>query len=239
MIEVGIKESIELTKAELNDKGTLVISLAVSAGEVSLEDQLNGTDTGDTGVQTQDYFIFPFKIDQYTETGKALLASAMNMKKALTHILEGYMISEDIKWNLLNGITVSDVDVDLVKDSNIEKLYENLTTQFIEMITPFIGKGNLFRVKLVRQSKDKHFSSMPKVRDFTNLVREPFWEAMDVLEMASKVKYTPYELGYRKNEGDKIGETPYSGVDLSSSEAAVEASTVSVEEAAAADEMMG
>jgi len=239
MIKVGISENVEIVKAGINDRGTLVISIAVTEGEKSLEDLMNNTDTGDTGSQSQDLYVWPFKLDEYNKTGKDLLTTANNIKKSLTHILEGYMISEEIKWNLLNGITVDDVDTDMIKGSNIEKLYSNLIEQFIEMVKPFLGKGNLFRVKLVRQSEKKHFSDLPKVRDFTNLIRDPFWESMDILDSASKIHYTPYELGYRKTKGDKIGTLPYSGVDLSNGEPVVEESVVSEEEASAADEMMG
>ena len=37
MIDVAIQENIQLVKAELNDKGTIVLSLKKTGGEMSLE----------------------------------------------------------------------------------------------------------------------------------------------------------------------------------------------------------
>ena len=232
MIDVAIQENIQLAKAELNDKGTLVLGLKKTGGEMSLEERMNTADDSASGKQEQDYYIWPFKLDKYVETGEDILQQALNMQKVLTHILKGYIKQEDIKWNVLNGMKVGEVSIDLIKQSNIDKLYQNLVAQFIEQITPFIGKPILFRVKFVRQSKDKHFSSLPRVTEYSNLVKEPFWEAMEVTE--SKIAYSNYEKGYRKNDKDKP-----SGVDLTNPAVTVQASEPNPKEAAEAAEVMG
>lgn len=238
MISVGIQENLEIVKAELNDKGTLVIGLKKSSGEGSMLDMLASNETGSTGEQEQDYFIWPFKIDEYTKTGTDIVKSAMNLKKALQHILEGYMAKDKVVWSPMAGMAINkdDIDGDMAIQSNITKLYTNIVGQFIEQIKPFLGKGHLFRAKLVRQSKDKQFSSFPpRVNDFTDLDRNPIWETMDIKAEASNVKYSNYELGYRK--GDAEGKP--SGVDLSNPNATVASTEATAEETAAVTEMFG
>ena len=232
MIDVAIQENIQLAKAELNDKGTLVLGLKKTGGEMSLEERMNTADDSATGKQEQDYYIWPFKLDEYVKTGEEILQQAVNMQKTLTHILKGYIKQDKIKWNVLNGINVGEVSIDLIKQSNIDKLYANLVAQFIEQVTPFVGKEILFRVKFVRQSKDKHFSSLPRVTEYSNLVKEPFWESMAVTETI--IAYSNYEKGFRK--GDK--DTP-SGVDLTNPAATVQASEPDPKEAADVAEVMG
>lgn len=234
MIDVGIQENIELSKIETNDKGTLVLSLKKTGGEMTLEEKMNSVDTGATGDQTQDYFVWPFKLDKYVETGEDILQQANNMKKSLTHILKGYLKEEDIVWNLLNGMEIKDVGVDLIKQSNIDQLYGNIISQFSEMIEPFLDKEILFRVKFVRQSQDKHFSSLPRVTQYSNLKTEPFWETMDVLAVASQVAYSNYEKGFRKGDKDKPSQ-----IDLSNPKPTIQATEVDPQEAADVEEVMG
>lgn len=235
MIDVAIQENIQLVKSELNDKGTLVLGLKKTGGEMTLEERMNSADDSATGKQEQDYFIWPFKLDDYVKTGEDILQQAENMKKSLTHILKGYLDPKKIVWNVLNGLVIKDVSKDLVKQSNITTLYDNIVSQFIEMIEPFVKKEILFRTKFVRQSKDKHFSSLPRVTEYSNLVKEPFWESMEVLPEASLVVYSNYERGYRKNDAD--GKP--SGVDLTSSKPTVQATQATEEETADAASAMG
>lgn len=232
MIDVAIQENIQLVKAELNDKGTLVLSLKKTGGEMSLEERMNTADDSASGKQEQDYYIWPFKLDDYVKTGEDILQQAVNMQKTFTHILKGYIKQEDIKWNVLNGMKIGEVSIDLIKQSNIDKLYSNLVAQFIDMVTPFLGKEILFRVKFVRQSKDKHFSSLPRVTEYSNLVKEPFWESMALT--TSLIAYSNYEKGFRK--GDK--DTP-SGVDLTNPSPTVQASEPDPQEAKDVAEVMG
>lgn len=239
MISVGIHDNIELVKAEINDKGTLIIGLKKSVGAVSLEDMLNSGSDASTAEDSQEFFIWPFKIDEYNKDGDAILKSALNLKRTLTHILKGYMTEAEIEagWNLLNGLAIemSEVKTKLAEQSNIDKLYANLASQFVSMITPFIGKGLLFRVKLTRQSAKKHFSSIPKVGEYNNLETEGFWESMDIKKEATGVKYSNYELGYRKGNTD----AHKTGTDLSDPTPNTETSAPDPKETAAAAEMFG
>lgn len=240
MIQVGIHDNIELVKAELNDKKTLVIGIKKGQG-LSLAERLSSGSDESSAEDGQDFFIWPVQLGEYTKTGADVARDMESLTRMLKHILKGYIKEDEIAKNSnpFNGVDIanktdSEIETMLITPTVIEKMYNNIVAQFIEMISPFIGKGLLFRCRLNRQSKAKHFSSFPKVGKFANLDTEGFWEPMDVVIEATSVAYSNYELGFRK--GDKT--TP-SGVDLSSSKSVVEASEASEEEAKAAAEMFG
>ena len=66
----------------------------------------------------------------------------------------------------------------------------NYFTQFINMITPFLDRKEFaMRVKLVRQSRDKAFDTIPD----RFLDENPWCELMDVPEANSRVKFTKWE----------------------------------------------
>lgn len=240
MIQVGIHDNIELVKAELNDKKTLVIGIKKGEG-LSLAERLSSGTDESSAEEEQDFFIWPVQLGEYTKTGADVARDTESLTRMLIHILKGYMTEVEIAKNSnpfagidITGKTDAEVEAMLMTETVLEKMYNNIVSQFIKMITPFIGKGLLFRCRLNRQSKLKHFSSFPKVGRFANLDKEGFWEPMDVKKEATTVAYSNYELGFRK--GDKT--TP-SGVDLSSSKPSVEASKADPKEAEAAAEMFG
>lgn len=208
MITVGIQENLRLLKAEKNDKGTLVVTIEQDAGGgQTAEDALNSTSSVATE-SNQDYFFWPVKADdRIDQNDNSMIAtSLLNEFKALrarlNHILEQYMTSNSIKWNVTEGITFGPEGVTgafadpAVRDTVVAKLYSNYADQFIKMITPHIGPNSpLFRVKLPRSSEQKNFSTLPKF--------PPFIEPMSVSSKVSKLAWSNYELGYRK--GDQQG----------------------------------
>jgi len=240
MLKVGIHENIELVKAEINDKGTLIIGLK-KGGEKSLTERLSSGSDESSVEEGQDFFIWPVTLGEYVKTPDDVVREFDSLKRMLIHILKGYLEKDKIaeKFNPFKGIDIAnkndqEIGEILITDTVMSKMYNNIVTQFIDMVTPFIGKGLLFRVRLNRQSKLKAFSSFPKVGQYADLEKEAFWESMDIKKEASNVKYSNYELGYRK--GDKS--TP-SGVDLSNPNPIIEESEADPEEAKAAKEMFG
>jgi len=239
MIKVGITENIELVKAEINDKGTLVIGLKKGGG-MSLAERLSSSSESSSVEDSQEFFIWPLAMGEYVKTSDDVARETESLRRMLVHILKGYLQEDEIKkgFNPFNGIDLEkpeeEIEKMLVTDTVLAKIYNNMITQFIEMVSPFIGKGMKFRVKLNRQSKLKAFSSFPKVGQYVNLDREAFWESMDIKKEASNVKYSNYEKGFRK--GDK--DTP-SGTDLSSDAQVATASVADPKEAEAAAKMFG
>ncbi len=244
MIKVGIHENVELIKAEINDKGTLVIGIKKGGG-LSLAERLSSGSDGSSEEEEQDFFIWPVKLGEYVKTGEDVAREFESLNRMLKHILKGFLTTADIakNFNPFNGIdlggkTDAQVKEMLMTQDIMDAMYKNIANQFIEMVTPFLGKGMLFRVRLNRQSKLKNFSSLPKVGRYANLDAEGFWEGMDVKEEASNVKYSNYELGFRKGDKDSEDGKP-SGVDLSSGAQTQAASAVNPEEEKAAEAMFG
>jgi len=81
----------------------------------------------------------------------------------------------------------------------LAKVFENYATQFTSMITPFVGNtAYKLRLKLVRQSKDKHFATLPG----KYLSDSPMVELMEV--PVPKVKFTKWELDNKLNDGTPV-----------------------------------
>jgi hypothetical protein len=216
MIKVGILDNTRILKAEKNDKGTLVITYQESAGGgKTLADALNSTSENsqdsDNGI-----IIWPVKVNENLQTLKEKSDDVSNKLKSLrgflSHVLLQYMTEDKIQWNALANVTVTSEE-DLIRalaenEALVNKIYDNYVTQFISMITPHVGPSSpLFRTKFIRQSKEKHFPTLPRFA--------PFMEPMTVPKSASKLTFTPYEKGYRKTDDKEKPET-WTGVDLSS-----------------------
>jgi len=243
MIKVGIHENVELVKAEKNDKGTLVISLKKGGG-LSLAERLSSGSDESSAQEEADFIIWPITMGEYVQTGQKVAEEFEALSRMLKHILKGFITEDQIQkgFNPFNGIELegkTDIEITemLTTETVLAKMYSNIADQFIELVSPFIGKAMLFRVRLNRQSAKKAFSSFPKVGKFANLDRDAFWESMDVKAEASSVQYSNYELGFRK--GDSIPDGKPSGTDLSNPDQVTTATAASAEETKAAEEMFG
>jgi len=219
MITVGIQDNIRLIGAEKNEKGTLIVKAEQGGdGGGSLMDMLSSSSSA-TQENGQDYYFWPLqeddRLDNETDKYKDALNKLKVFRAQLNHILENYMVSTNIKWDPLKGLGFT-ADTDLINaltDANkrqptLDKIYDNYSTQFIAQLNAGISakenQGKLFRMKLPRTSKDKHFSSIPKFA--------PFMEPMEVGKNISKLKWSRYELGFRKGDNEN---GPYSGLNLS------------------------
>lgn len=224
-INVGINENVVITKAIKNDKGTLVIGFK-QTGEVNvLEAIANSTSLEN---KEREILVYGPKVDAYgggTKTPQQVLESITELKDPLHLILMQYMTTDKIAFDPFKGtgITTGNIFEKIVDQSVIDKIYDNVATQFCAMIQPFTGEeGKKMRVLFVRSSKAKHY---PKIRT-RYVMSNPFIEPMTVPVEASKVKFTKYEIDQKLNSGE-----PVSGaVTVSASEANQAASLFAVEE---------
>ena len=123
-------------------------------------------------------------------------------KGILQHIMKGYMTKEEyaIGKAMFDGI---DIDANTYSKKIIDKdvllkVHQNMAQFFINAMQPYLNKEDLlFRLLLVRTSKDKHFATFRS----SYIEDNPFWESMDVPKDASKVKFTPYEEKEGLNDG--------------------------------------
>ena len=219
MIEVGIQENIKITKAELRPdpnsnplKDTLVLGLEIVTPVGSLTGSLIGAEDNVQDGNDQEYYLWPF--DNKTREGNSVapLSEILNriktFKAQLNHILKGYMVEAAIekKWDAVvlqnTGVTDDNGEEMLIREDVVNKIYKNICNGFVELITPYISQpgSSTFRVKLIRQSKAKHFSRLPKF--------SPFWEDMSVLKEQSKLAFSKWEKENGFNSGTPSEDAP-------------------------------
>jgi hypothetical protein len=201
MIKVGVNEGVLLTKAEKNDKGTLGVTFTESGSEVkkkvSLLEQMNeGSDTSGSNAGSTTFLLFPpsreilggDKKGEPQEPAK-LIENLMALKNQLSHILNKFTTSQNIRWNVFQNVGVIKTDEDILSavadETKFKQIYANIIDQFIENVTrnKVIESGKALRLFLVRQSKEKHFG---RLRD-KFLEEQPFLEDMTIPKDKSKL----------------------------------------------------
>lgn len=215
-IQVGIHENVILSKALVNDKGRLTLFFRLKdEGEEKKSNpfaDMNASEViekdGDTGL-----ILWPFKTPDALnkdksersaqERGEMANNDVSRLKNQLQQILEQYMTKDKITWSVYDGsgMTKEGYYEEIISQTVLDVLYRNLCEQFIAMIQPYLDKNEFpMRLKLARQSSEKHFARLPDryIRD------NPFIEPMDIPEKLARVKWTPYELKEKLNDGTPI-----------------------------------
>lgn len=216
MIEVGINENVILDKAEITDpeKGILTLTfrgrkspdtVELSAFEALGSDGYTDTSADSTSIkilsplppyaQRNDGTPIPLQDQQ-----ASAIDSIAEKKNLLYQILSVYMVSSAIKFDLYKGtgLNASNFPQRIIEADVLCKVMFNMATDFVNLITPFLGKDELpVRLLLVRQSKTKHF------KDFRQrFVKEnPVIESMLIPKEASKLAFTKYEINNGLNSG--------------------------------------
>lgn len=225
-IEVGINENVIIEKVEITDavKGTLAFTFK-EAGDGSTAEAdpmaaLGGDGYADTGSGELTIRLFcplpPFdkKADgtpvSAADQQKQAIASLGDKKNILFQILNVFMVSDKIKFDLYKGtgLDQNNFGAKIVQGPILEKVYSNMSQQFVQMVTPFVGKlEHAVRLLLVRQSKTKHFADFRQ-----KFVKEnPFIESMlipadtvdadgKVVPGPSKVRFTKFEIANKLND---------------------------------------
>jgi hypothetical protein len=219
MLKVGIHEDLVLSKAAVNDKGTLGLQFrpksldGVKKADVSVFQEEEGVEVsasdGDSSL-----LLFPFKVttlkkkdtgDEYSDEEKGTMVNndMKKFKDQLSCILGAYRTTKDIKWKPYEGtgINKDNYHVELLDNENLFKVYTNYVNQFLGWIAPFLNDDQFaVRLKLIRQSKDKHFATIPGRFLDTN----PFIEPMEVPKDKSQLKYSKWEKDNGFDNGDAV-----------------------------------
>jgi len=205
MIGVGINENVVIAKAVINDKGRLELefSYAPKGEKKSVFDTLLTARTAEEPANSTRLQIFgpllPKKEDQTREQKIQLVAGDITkLIKQLSQILEQYMLADqidldrmDIQFANTGIVDAASFESRILDQDVLDRIYSNIVKRFAELITPYTaGKGEAFRLKLVRQSKDKHYATLPS----RYLSDNPFIELMSVPADQSRVKFTKWEL---------------------------------------------
>lgn len=215
-IGVGINENVVIKAAVINDKKRLELELIeatkVGAVKKSVFDTMLTARTSEESTSFKlNIFgpLLPKKEDQSTEKKIELIGNDFTkIVKQLSQILEQFIPVDSID---LDSLDIQFANTGIVDDSTLQarmldqdvinRIYDNISTRFVALINPFVGSAdNAVRFKLIRQSKDKHYASIPGKFISDN----PFIELMTVPADQSRVKFTKYELEQGLDNGTPI-----------------------------------
>lgn len=205
MIGIGINENAVLVGASLTDKGWLKLSFdelrSLEQPKANIFESAQSAKVENDGKTTFDLNLFPFKVPDGTrnegKTEDELLemigGDVKRAKNQLTQLLEQFMTQGGIAWDPYRGTGVDkdNYRTEYLKTPVLETIFNNYATDFIKMVTPYLNsKEHPLRIKLIRQSKEKNFASIPG----RFLEDNPWVETMDIPKDRSKISFTRYEL---------------------------------------------
>lgn len=207
-IAVGINDNVTLKGAEINEKGSLEISFSQGAdlSDIPTDDLLNDA-AGVKPAGAAKIMLFPIDVEANGEKRDAdrISKDIVSVRDQLEHILQGYMPKKDAMLNPYDGLdlTKENFKTEILKASVVERMFKNLTGQFIAKVKALTAEQleQKFRLLLVRRSAAKNFGTFRKMFITDN----PFWEPMSIVEAgASKVKFTRYEIDKGMNDGSAV-----------------------------------
>ena len=217
-IGIGINENVVIAGAAINDKKRLVLSLkTVSADNApkSLFDEALTAGVVASSSDKLDLNIFgPLvsKKDDKTAEEKALLVHGdlIKLRNQLTQLLEQFMThdkidlaQQDIQFANINGMTPETYAARIIDQDVATRIYDNICNRFVELIKPWLNNvENSLRVKLVRQSKDKHYATIPG----RYLDSQPWVELMVIPADQSRVKFSSWEISEGLDKSEPVAQ---------------------------------
>lgn len=204
MIGIGINNDVVLVRAVLNEKGTLEITFdelkTLTAPRASVFAESQSAKVTNDGKSSYSILLFSLKKPDGkrnedktdVEMLEMIGGDIKRVKNQLSHIIEQYWSLEGVEWDpyIQTGVTEENYAERYLDNTVLETMFHNYATQFISYVEPFFGKTEFpMRLKLLRQSKDKNFPTLPS----RFLEDNPFLEPMDVPADRTRVKFTQYE----------------------------------------------
>lgn len=201
MLQVGIHDDVVVSKAEINDKGTLEIEFKQPGADDAL-DALSGNGEIKPD-QTINIRVYKQEVEYFGEKreGHKMLSLITNFKAVLTELLRVYIDNPVIDASKGLKVTKDNASELFTDQANVDIAYNNIVTQFVAMIKPFVGKTDqAFRVKLPRRSKKYAYPALP---NFT-----PWVEPMTIPKESSKLKWSAWEITNGKNDPTPASDAP-------------------------------
>ena len=234
ILGVGIFSNVVITKTTKNDseQGKSLDVTFKQTGEAPAKDEdeldfLNSGSVGSSDVGNENnirlYGVNLVGYDGNTKDGDTLLNEVLAKKAQLTHILSAYLPSDLIKWDLTKGVNVKTKDElvkAITKEATLNKLVDNLFTQFDELMKPLVGEDSeKLYVKFLRKSKASNF---PRLAD-RKLDWNPFIASMKDEKLKAKIKFSDWEKkeGFDSNAQSLEGADSQNADELASQTAAV------------------
>lgn len=209
MLTVGIHEDIVVKDAKINDKGSVILTLAQQAEEVGELDFLEGTGDSEAGENKADFYFYGLSNTDFQGnpmTADDIKKSIKELRFQFFHILKPFYTEADITFNSVQGtgITAENADQKILDQSVLDTIFKNLADRFIELLTPHFNSEETLRALFIRRSQAKHFPALR--RRF--LDSQPFLESMKIPKEQSKLKFSKYEIEKGLDSGTPIEEEP-------------------------------
>lgn len=214
LIQVGIHENLTLSdKSKINEQGSLELVISMG-GSTDVMAALEGNTVAESNEQS--YRFYPPNLKDFSQNVKTpdeIVKDFLKMRATFMEYAKLFAdesaINEAIGgFKLFEGTGVSDPNTAismLTKEEYVKKVSTNLGTKFLQLLhdsNAFDGKV-AFRQKFVRQSKAKHFSTVPPYNQYS-----PFIEPMTVPKEDSAIEFTAWEIDNGKNDGKPVSSTP-------------------------------
>ena len=198
MVGVGINENIVIKSVGQDEKGRLFIELAEAGKVEDLFTAMTQTGYSSEGNSSLKLNILSFLVPKQdpTKPTKTVDQNVMlvagdisRLKNQLTQILEQFMLQANIDLGApaiaYAGTGIIDsatMKANLLRQDILDMIYKNMVGRFIQLLNG-IGQKDPVRFKLIRQSKDKHYATIPSrfVED------NPFIELMTVPKAGSRL----------------------------------------------------
>lgn len=218
MISVGINENIIIDDVTLSKENWLNITFRQIGGkEFNAFEALGAeNDAEREEINTIDIKIFNIKVPKDADKAgnkrtreqitKLVISDISRNKAVLLHLVRGYLTKDQIKFDLYNGtgLDANNFEERLVDQPVLDIIHRNMCNDFMAMVRPFMkNEALLFRLLLVRTSKEKHFATFR-----TSYIDEnPFWESMSIPKKDSKMAFTKSEIAQGLNDGTPAAKT--------------------------------
>ena len=219
-VKVGINQNVYISKVKMNDKQRLEITFTQKGGQensqASIFEQLGATGGGQITKESNSLSLSIFELRVPDKEGMTheekisrILQDMADLRNKLTHILSVFLTMDKIVWNpyAKTGLDNTNFNELLASNEVLQIIYQNFAKDFIAMMEPFIPEERLLRLKLCRQSTEKHYASLPSsLFGYDHDKKSGFLEPMEIPEASSNLAFSAYELKKQLNVDGHIGQ---------------------------------
>jgi len=200
MLKIGIHDNVVVSKAAVNEHGTLEIEFTQQP-----ENDILGALAGNveiTPVQSVNIRVYKQEVEYFGEQreGNKVLTLIINFKSVLTELLGIYIDNPTIDATKGLKVPQGGMNEFFTNQDNVDKAYKSIVDQFNAAIKPFLNSDDKFRVKLPRRSPKYAYASLPNFG--------PWVEPMTIPKENSKLRWSKWEIENKKNDPTPPSDTP-------------------------------
>lgn len=199
MLEISVNEGWKLgPNTKISEKGGLELNFIKG---VAITSALEMMETEDAEQEESFILLFPPKVEDYkTKAPRTSIEVARDLRaeyKKLYVIFNLYFTKAELQDKFPPSVIYENTGINkdnestlMIQESIVSKMFVNLANASIKFIKEeAMWDKEEFRIKMLRQSKDKAFPRMTYKPEYDNWI-----ELMSVPKEATKVKFTSYEI---------------------------------------------